>query len=85
MDSSLEVGLETDAAADYQGVRDYRRAEKPEELVGDVDAQLLGVAFYPSQEVDWTSDIWKLNADLELLLGEVILQQVDEVYLGFVD
>ena len=73
MNSSLEVGLETDAAADYQRVRDCGRAESPEELVDDVEAQLLGVALYPSQEVDWTFDLWKLTADLELLLDEVIL------------
>lgn len=78
----LEMGLETDGAADCQRVRDCDRAATVEVLEDDAAARLLRADFDYSQEVGWVFQHLELGAELALLVGEVLLHQVDECYLA---
>ena len=78
----LETGLETGGAADCQRVRDCDRAATLEVLEDDVEARLLRADFDYSQELRFLQCL-ELDAELALLVGEVLLHHADERCLAF--
>ncbi len=78
----LETELETGGAVDCQRVRDCDRAATLEVLEDDVEARLLRVDFDYSQESRFLQCLG-LDAELALLVGEVLLHQADECCFAF--
>lgn len=74
----LEIGLETNGAADRQRARHREWAEAYEVLVDDAEARLSRADLDDLQEVGWVFDCLKLDADLALLVGEFLLHQLGE-------